>query len=778
MSWDKIITEPCVVQLGTSDDCLDKIPPVVVDPRCEDPVFRAANPGLCNDIDPRCEDPAFRAAHPELCDGITTLILKPGLVTLCKPRGVQFKTFVYANGTEMEVTTGLAYGSSDLYVVQIGAVSGKASAVGSGTATISVTWQNLTAFAQITVVDEETCCDGTKIGMLVLLDNSASMKRAFGFPYGNRINYAKILAKNFLGTINATKDEGALMTFNESGTLVQELTNDIATLQNQASAVTTTDLGTDLADGLKDAVDYINTDNSLTTKVIILITDGDDHGGGGARAIADNFVASGGVLIGVGVRAFGAGYDTLNMMSSGGYFLNAIDSNADDIFPMLSGLKGYFCAGNCVPPGDIIVPQAQLDYFGFSKWDVTSGKVDLIGGEPPYDLFDLIPGHGLYVDMVGSSVPLLGTIATKNPITFTAGTTYRLKFKMAGNQRVNNGPYTVKALIKDVNSADTFVSEDITISEYQKDFTDYQFDFLADANIGAKISFQQVFTPTMNKPIAAPVGLLLDDVQLIREPNGANETIFFDNFNEENALYIPPDCGPGTVVQAGGGYGTGYDCYGEGCLTTPPGAQQPDPTPQSDTLESDLNDGGGGGGGGGEGGTVNSCDCPSKLYIDTRDQEVLAEALSGMSSGTQGPQGFQGNRGFQGFQGGAGSQGNQGAQGSGTGGSGGVVFFLSDPEGSIVAGVGQLGWDLTGQSLYLKESGAGNTGWKLLLSTGYDPYVGAIGSGGSGVTIGTGNPEGAETGSPGLLFWDTTGQAFHLKESGTGNTGWKQLIAI
>ncbi len=37
---------------------------------------------------------------------------------------------------------------------------------------------------------------------------------------------------------------------------------------------------------------------------------------------------------------------------------------------------------------------------------------------------------------------------------------------------------------------------------------------------------------------------------------------------------------------------------------------------------------------------------------------------------------------------------------------------------------------------------------------------------------GVGSPEGVVTASPGATYWDTAGQFFYVKDSGTGNTGW------
>lgn len=49
------------------------------------------------------------------------------------------------------------------------------------------------------------------------------------------------------------------------------------------------------------------------------------------------------------------------------------------------------------------------------------------------------------------------------------------------------------------------------------------------------------------------------------------------------------------------------------------------------------------------------------------------------------------------------------------------------------------------------------------------------GSGGGGET-GSGSPEGVVTANPGVTYWDSMNEVFWVKNSGTGNTGWYQLV--
>lgn len=72
-----------------------------------------------------------------------------------------------------------------------------------------------------------------------------------------------------------------------------------------------------------------------------------------------------------------------------------------------------------------------LNFTNFDNWTV-QGAVDLIGSCPVNTLYDLVPGHGQYVDMVGS--PGTGTLVSKSVWALGAGT-YAFSADIAGNQR-------------------------------------------------------------------------------------------------------------------------------------------------------------------------------------------------------------------------------------------------------------------------------------------------------------------------------------------------------
>lgn len=51
------------------------------------------------------------------------------------------------------------------------------------------------------------------------------------------------------------------------------------------------------------------------------------------------------------------------------------------------------------------------------------------------------------------------------------------------------------------------------------------------------------------------------------------------------------------------------------------------------------------------------------------------------------------------------------------------------------------------------------------------------GSGGGGTFSGAGTPEGTKVAPVGSTYWDTTNLIFYVKNTGVGNTGWRELIA-
>ncbi|MEK7766964.1 MAG: hypothetical protein AAB368_12075, partial [bacterium] len=55
----------------------------------------------------------------------------------------------------------------------------------------------------------------------------------------------------------------------------------------------------------------------------------------------------------------------LQSLSTGGFFLNAFEATEDASIDYIVALKGYLCAGNCVPVGDTTENQGAL---AFTSW--------------------------------------------------------------------------------------------------------------------------------------------------------------------------------------------------------------------------------------------------------------------------------------------------------------------------------------------------------------------------------------------------------------------------
>lgn len=521
MKFDKLTTAKCepAVPDNEGKDC-PVIPP----------------PPICDDLDLCCADPVFAATYPELCvgRGLYSLRLKPEFVSKEVLETVQYHTFLVGpTGEETELTKGLTYGISDSLIGIIGAASGNLTTLAEGVATVNVKWEQLQAFAQLNVV---ASCAVATVGMVLLVDDSRSMSQAFGGAYATRLSFAKALGRRFISEVNVTKDLVGVGLFSTSGSVTELLTDDLEAAKTALATIPSTQNRTNLAVGLKTVSDYLNSQN-VGRRVIVLFSDGERTDGDDPLPIAAEFKESGGIIVVVGTRASGTGFATLGKISTAGFFLNGYPGNEQQTSDLLSGLKGYFCAGNCSPPGDRYVPTPQLDYNQFKQWDV-DGKVDLIGP----GLFDLVPGHGLYVDLAGSSDPWLGRLVTKAAFTFALGIQYKLTFKLAGNQRFDIAGFKTKAKIG------TMVDQDITISDYKQDFTDYSYTFVGDGT-SQRLSIGQTVIPD---GAASFAGNLLDEVMI--QKVSTSEVLFHDDFDQENLQYLQP-CGQAPAPPPASGEG-------------------------------------------------------------------------------------------------------------------------------------------------------------------------------------------------------------------------------
>lgn len=303
----------------------------------------------CGVLDQQCNDPAFAAAHPDLCGSIDDqlqLIIKPEIATVLHNGTVQYTTFARVKGIETQLTTGLAYTSSNPSVASVNGTTGLATGHVNGIVTITVTWHGYVAHAQLTVV---TVCGS--VAIVIVLDNSKSAGQVFGGTYSTKLAYAKSVASRLITSTDFTSSSFGVVSYNLSSTSFGMSADQTALLSRIAAVIQTTAY-TNIAVGLQAAVDLLAT-SSATQKAIILASDGNQRVptkppvDPDPVGIANDFKATGGVIVGLGTRASGDGFALMQELASDGYFVNAYPDVAEQVADLVSGLRGYFCGGNC-----------------------------------------------------------------------------------------------------------------------------------------------------------------------------------------------------------------------------------------------------------------------------------------------------------------------------------------------------------------------------------------------------------------------------------------------
>jgi len=524
-------------------------------------------------LDQRCLDADFAAANPTVCSSAAYLVIKPSVVLVCKLGSIEFKVFLYQNGVEAEVTDGITFTSSDEDVLAIGVHTGSATGLAEGDVNLTVSRNGLIARAVVTVLSDTTCCDAVHVKTSILIDNSKSMGLAFGGSYLSRLAFARAAALDYSAKIlmadGTPKDSIKVWSFTD---LVSEVSTDFLTdtteLASEINGITQTQQKTDLEAILLAAVnDMIAA--TADEKVILLVSDGEQTSTANVQPILDTaatFKALGGIIVVVGLRASGNGYDLLSRIATGGFFLNAMAGNSNDVLSKLDYLKSILCSGICASAGDDYVNTPTLDYSSFLNWEVLSGQVNLIGS----GFLDLQPGNGLYVDMMGGTA---GTIRSIDTFSLVAGLSYRISFRAAGNNRLNT-PGANQTLLVSVIDATTSaqIFGHVVVPAWDDAFTSFAFTFTADSAADVKLVFQQLY----NTAFAGEWhGDLLDSIKF--EEVSTLTTLLDDNFDGENPVYVPPNCGQGTTPI----YAFGYNCYTE-CAGKIPGTQIQDPNPLPD----------------------------------------------------------------------------------------------------------------------------------------------------------------------------------------------------
>ena len=505
--------------------------------------------GGANPPDPRCADAEFASANPNICGTSSYLVLKPQTSIISKLASIAFKVFEYKGGVESEVVDNLAFKSSDTDTFLIGVSAGSGTGLKAGDVIITVTRKGLSATAKVTVLDSLAGCDNINVKTALIIDNSKSMGLTFGVGYQTRLDYAIAAASQYASKIytvaDVPKDSVKVWSFNEVPTEVTGF------LTNTSDLVTAIDGIPQLLakTNLKTMLDAVIADLTLVDageRVIIIFSDGEQTANSDTQGIltsAAAFKAAGGIIICVGVRSAGNGFDLLERISTGGFFLNATTLSANETLQGLSFLKSSLCAGTCAIIGRNEYAGA-LDYSSFQHWEVVAGSVDLNGN----GFLDFLPDNGLYVDMVGTApyqsntngatTPFGATIRTIDTFALQSGHDYTISFRLAGNNRIAplSGSQGIKVYIRDTAASDTDPNlfEHVVSPAWNAGFQLYTFTFTAPYAGSFRVYFQQIIA-------VGQFGNLLDTITFKDESTQTG--LLFDNFDTENPVTIPPSSG-------------------------------------------------------------------------------------------------------------------------------------------------------------------------------------------------------------------------------------------
>ena len=136
---------------------------------------------------------------------------------------------------------------------------------------------------------------------------------------------------------------------------------------------------------------------------------------------------------------------------------------------------------------------------GNANWAVSDGTVDMIGKDSVgTELWNLLPGNGLYLDMDGSSNPGDAGKITSNSISLAPGN-YVLSFDIAGNQRGGSDD----AVLVEVSG---LLTGSVSMIPSGQPFTTINMSFAVATGTSATISFEGVGGDN--------AGALLDNVAL------------------------------------------------------------------------------------------------------------------------------------------------------------------------------------------------------------------------------------------------------------------------
>lgn len=502
--------------------------------------------GSGSGTDSRCQDSAFAAANPDICGSASYIVIKPSTNIIVPGGSIQFNVFLYQNGTESQITTGLLFGSSDSTIFVIGASSGNGTGLSAGSVVVTASYQGLTVTADVTVISSSIGCNNTPCATAILIDNSNSMSLNFGGPYSSRLVFAQAVAQAYSGSIlqvaGQPKDSISVFSFSDIPNQISSgFISDTSALSTQISGVTQGTGDTDLSSAISSAVSTLRSTTAVQ-KIILIISDGEQTDTPTEQQVltaASSFLQAGGIIMCIGCRA-STGFDLLDRLATGGFFLNATSSNASAVLQGLSYLKSSVCAGQCVLSGDYYQATGEIDYSSFLNWSVINGQVNLLGNS----FMDFLPGNGLYVELASSNNP--ATIESIDTFTLNPGDTYELSFSLAGNNQLytpaaNAG---VMCYVKDSTSG-LMLLQQTASPNWNAGFLTYQFSFTAQYAATVRVGFAQQVATGFTGSFA---GNLLDNVLL--KDLTTLLSLLVDNFDDEHITYTPPGCGPSAALTA------------------------------------------------------------------------------------------------------------------------------------------------------------------------------------------------------------------------------------
>ncbi len=543
----------------------------------------------CVGLDPRCLDLEWAANHPETCPGAATIIslhVVPDVGEVAVGGSVPYSAqLVFSNGKTKDVTEFSIWTVTNSNIASIDN-TGLARGITEGTTNVSATYAGLQDIAQLNVSDK---CVQAGLDIVIVFDRSAGMADTQttdgqATPGGLTIlQLAKNAAKALVGAAYLTegKDqiaivscagiyrEGQLTPYTPDATLHMRLSHVESSILSAIDVIQTgncyydtapgqhnSECATGIGAGLQRAKEEIEENGRADSrKLVVYVGLGyevycdPDPPVIAAELLALNYQIAGIVTgppfthhpcsTGPPLGAMST-WDYVRMLVTCDLFFGVTDLNDlpnafSTVLPAVCAIQNDPCVYYIAPVVDPPPPtryRDQLDYDGFINWNVTHGFVDLIG----IDLWPLQPGHGMYVDMVGTDLAhrqgkdknTLGTLESKRTFTLGPGR-YRFSIEVSGNLIFPSMPMSIKVTIGNV------FSQIITVTDWKQPLTPYIFDFSVPGSTSAPIIIEMIQPVPIDKWVRT-VGILIDDVKL--ENLDTDTVLLFDDFDNENPL--PP----------------------------------------------------------------------------------------------------------------------------------------------------------------------------------------------------------------------------------------------